>query len=331
LKTSETSHTYSATGTRNLPLPARNISSDASKAQFILVVRVVNHTTQTPNMKYITTRIVKPALGDWEEILLPPPKQSSAQSRYVLAPSDCRMSFCVQRPTSGQLTTVHATAPIPVFFFLTPWHVTTVKSGNNRENTANVASGGVRQLYQQTDFPLKHEPKIEHFHSHMPFYSSSKRSFPVRRDMDKEILSHRQRPQTLVRSRQTNMLIVQTAWAYFILAYCAGFVLGTFRFLALEPAIGPLAAVAVETPFIVAFCWIAWAAVRRRCDSSFKPMARLTIGILWLAFLLTAEVVLRMVARGFTLETILASFGNPEGQLGLAAQILCASFPLMQS
>jgi hypothetical protein len=149
--------------------------------------------------------------------------------------------------------------------------------------------------------------------------------------MDDGDLSHRQRPQTLVRARQTNILIVQTACAYFVLAYCAGFVMGTFRFLALEPAIGPLAAVAVETPFIVAFCWVAWAVVRRRCGSSLKPMARLTIGILWLAFLLTAEVVLGMVARGFTFETILASFGNPEGQLGLAAQILSASFPLIQS
>jgi hypothetical protein len=91
------------------------------------------------------------------------------------------MFFYLQRPIRWA-TDFHATVPIPVLFCL-PGTVTTVKSRKNRETTANVVRGGVRQLYQQIDFPLKHEPKIELFHSHVPFYSSSKRSLSVRRDL----------------------------------------------------------------------------------------------------------------------------------------------------
>jgi hypothetical protein len=98
------------------------------------------------------------------------------------------------------------------------------------------------------------------------------------------------------------MLPLRTAWAYFIPSYRAGFLLGAFRVFALEPAMGPVAAVVAETPFLVAFYWFAWAAVLRRSCSGFKPAARLAISISWLALLIAAEIGLGMLLRGFSLE-----------------------------
>ena len=126
------------------------------------------------------------------------------------------------------------------------------------------------------------------------------------------------------------MRIVWTALFYFSLAFAAGFALGVVRGLVVEPAVGPLMAVLIEAPFIVAVCWFACGAAVRRFSPPAAPSARLAVGALWLCLLIAAEAGVGLWARGLSLADTLAAFVAPAGLVGLAAQIVCAAFPLVR-
>ncbi len=126
------------------------------------------------------------------------------------------------------------------------------------------------------------------------------------------------------------MRIVWTALAYFLLAFVAGFALGAIRGLVVEPRVGALAAVLIEAPVIMTACWLACGAALRWFSPPATTAARLAVGGLWLALLLTAEVGVGLRARGLSLADTLATFATAPGLVGLAAQTMCASFPLVR-
>lgn len=122
--------------------------------------------------------------------------------------------------------------------------------------------------------------------------------------------------------------ILWAASAYFALVFAAGFALGTLRVLVLAPALGPLAAVALELPVMLAISWVVarWSVLRHGVPARAAP--RLVMGALAFALLIAAEAALGIWGFGQTARGFVAAFSTPEGALGLAGQAAFGLMPL---
>jgi hypothetical protein len=123
---------------------------------------------------------------------------------------------------------------------------------------------------------------------------------------------------------------LQAAVAYFAIVFAAGFILGTIRVVVLEPVLGGLAAVAVETPVILTISWIISGLLIRRFDIAPALLARLMMGVFAFCFLLAAELNLSMVAFGRSAAEFAAGLAEPAGLLGLSAQLVFAAMPALR-
>ena len=119
--------------------------------------------------------------------------------------------------------------------------------------------------------------------------------------------------------------------AYFASVFAAGFVLGTLRVLAVEPALGALGAVLVETPFILAASWLLYGHWIKRFAVPDDAASRIFMGGFAFALLIVAETVLAVFGFGRSLAAIAAGYSAAPGVVGLAGQILFGLFPLIQS
>ncbi len=119
----------------------------------------------------------------------------------------------------------------------------------------------------------------------------------------------------------------RAALAYTGLAFALGFLLGPLREFLFAPQIGRLAALLLELPVMLAFCW--WVAPRlmRRLPPG---LARLRAGLAALGFLLLLEFVLGLALRGFTLAEWGAQFRTREGAVTLAGYLLFAAIPALR-
>jgi len=122
---------------------------------------------------------------------------------------------------------------------------------------------------------------------------------------------------------------IRAGVAYFAVVFAAGFVLGTIRTLFLAPRIGPLAAVLVELPLMLAIAWFICRWLVRRLGLGDGWTTRLSMGVLAFVLLLAAELVLSLVLFGGTAVGFIASLGTPEGAAGLAGQLAFAAIPLL--
>jgi hypothetical protein len=120
-------------------------------------------------------------------------------------------------------------------------------------------------------------------------------------------------------------------FAYAILAFAVGFVLGSVRVLLVVPRVGPSVAVLLEVPVILAASW--W--ISRLCVELFKVRravaARLVMGLVAFLVLMLAEVTLSALVFGTSVTGYLASLTTPAGAIGLAAQVAFAGFPFAQA
>jgi hypothetical protein len=117
--------------------------------------------------------------------------------------------------------------------------------------------------------------------------------------------------------------------AYFVAVFTAGFALGVLRTTVLTPAIGRLAAVALELPLVLAIAWIACGALLRRL-----PLGRadaIVMGATAFALLMAAEAALDVWLTGRTPAEHLALYARPAYLLGLAGQLLFACFPWLRT
>lgn len=117
--------------------------------------------------------------------------------------------------------------------------------------------------------------------------------------------------------------------AYGVALFAAGFVLGTLRVLVMAPALGPVAAVVLELPVMLAVAWWLAGALARRFAVP-RGVDRLAMGLAGFVVLMACEVGLGLWGFGLTPLEVLAGFRSNEGALGLAGQTLVIIMPLLR-
>lgn len=118
---------------------------------------------------------------------------------------------------------------------------------------------------------------------------------------------------------------------YFVIVFTVGFVLGTVRVFLIVPRFGETNAVLLELPAIIAFSWISCSWLVRRFAVPPGIAERLAMGGIAFALLMLGELGVSVWGFGRTVAEHIASFQAPGAQLGLAAQIAFALFPLLHA
>lgn len=119
---------------------------------------------------------------------------------------------------------------------------------------------------------------------------------------------------------------IKAGAAYGMIGFGFGFAFGVVRTMLVAPAIGAFAAVAIETPLMLATC----APLARWCLRRWAicaPTAALAMGLVAFTALMACEVLLGL-ALGQGPQAIRAAVAQPEGLLGLTGQIIFALLPL---
>lgn len=119
--------------------------------------------------------------------------------------------------------------------------------------------------------------------------------------------------------------IVKSAFAYTLPVFALAFGIGALRVTLVAPATGPLLAVALEVPVVLALSWIIAGRIRLPPTVPQRAaMALLSFALLMALELGTALAFGQSPARFFTAMT------TPAGVLGLAGQIGFALIPLVR-
>jgi hypothetical protein len=117
--------------------------------------------------------------------------------------------------------------------------------------------------------------------------------------------------------------------AYFGLVFAAGFAMGTVRVLFLVPRQGERFAELLEMPFMLVATWWAARFVVRHFALAGAASVRLTTGLVGLALLLTAEILLAAVLQDRSLGDYIASRDPVSGTVYLAMLGLFAAMPMI--
>lgn len=125
------------------------------------------------------------------------------------------------------------------------------------------------------------------------------------------------------------MLVALKAGALaFAIVFAAGFALGTIRVLWVVPRFGPLGAVLLELPVMLAVSWWAVRTAICRLEVPARPGVRAAMGSCAFVLLMGAETGLGVFAFGRSPAQQWQALLAPEGLAGLAAQVLFGLFPL---
>ena len=118
--------------------------------------------------------------------------------------------------------------------------------------------------------------------------------------------------------------------AYFAIVFSCAFALGTVRVLLVTPRLGPLIAVLVEAPLVLAISWLACGWCVRRLGIGRVALERLAMGLVAFVVLMTAELGLAVTLFGQTAGAWAHAFQTAPGVIGLLAQMAFALVPLAQ-
>ena len=124
---------------------------------------------------------------------------------------------------------------------------------------------------------------------------------------------------------------IKAGIAYFALVFAIGFALGAIRVLFVAPQLGAAGAVAIELPVMLALSFVACRRLVRRFAVPPAVNARLLMGAIAFALLMAGELGVSVFAFGRSAAQHFATCGALEAQLGLAAQLLFAAFPVLQA
>ncbi len=103
------------------------------------------------------------------------------------------------------------------------------------------------------------------------------------------------------------MQVLKAGAIYFILVFCAGFILGPVRILWLVPHVGVRTAELLEMPIMLAVIIFAARWTVRRVAASFSSKRLLLMGLLALGLMLAAEFTAVLWLRGLSIAQYLAS------------------------
>jgi hypothetical protein len=120
-------------------------------------------------------------------------------------------------------------------------------------------------------------------------------------------------------------------FAYAVIVFACGCVLGAIRLFLLAPRVGATIAVLAEAPLMLAASW--W--ISRVCIAHFRVPAqlgaRIVMGGVAFVTLLLAEFALSTLVFGRLPAAYVSSLVSTPGAIGLGAQIVFALFPLVQA
>ena len=131
-----------------------------------------------------------------------------------------------------------------------------------------------------------------------------------------------------------SMLWIRTlkaGMAYFFLAFGAGFIMGAIRVHFLVPRLGERIAELIEMPFMLVVIVLAARFITQRYALPATAPARLGAGLLALALLIAAELLLAVVVQDRSLGDYVSSRDPVSGSVYLAMLILFAAMPLLIS
>ncbi len=118
---------------------------------------------------------------------------------------------------------------------------------------------------------------------------------------------------------------------YFAGVFALGFALGMVRDLIAAPKVGEFAAVLLEIPVILTVSWFA----AKWCIALFSVppggAERLTMGLFAFSLTMLAEMAMSVILFGHTVHDHIATYTHFIGLVGLAAQLLFAIIPYVQS
>jgi hypothetical protein len=124
---------------------------------------------------------------------------------------------------------------------------------------------------------------------------------------------------------------LKAGFVYFVLAFAAGFLLGTIRTLVVTPVLGELTAVLIELPLMLATSWIACQWVLRHMGVPLPMSSRGIMGLSAFLWLMVAEALLSVILLNRSLAEHFALYGSLPVMLGLAGQLAFAVFPVVQA
>lgn len=126
------------------------------------------------------------------------------------------------------------------------------------------------------------------------------------------------------------MRLILLGFLYFLVAFIAGFILGVFRSILVEPRLGTTAALLLEVPLILAICWAAAGFILTH-GSSVTPslQERGIVGATAFLLLVSAEFLLGLFFS-YSPAEIFDQFSSGNGLIGLTAQVAFGLFPLLR-
>ena len=117
---------------------------------------------------------------------------------------------------------------------------------------------------------------------------------------------------------------------YALIVFLIGFSFGTIRVLLLAPRLGETAAVILETPVMLTASWVVCRWCVDRVDVPRTVPVRSAMGAVAFVVLMAAEFGFGGLVFGRSLDEQLAGYASVPGAIGLAAQIVFATFPIVQ-
>jgi hypothetical protein len=113
---------------------------------------------------------------------------------------------------------------------------------------------------------------------------------------------------------------------YFLIVFTFAFCMGVARVLLVAPRLGPMAAVLIEVPILIAVSWFVSRYLLRNSVLSLLQLALMGLT----AFILTmaSEALLAEFLQGNSVAAWAASLATSIGLLGLAGQIIFALMPI---
>ena len=125
-------------------------------------------------------------------------------------------------------------------------------------------------------------------------------------------------------------IVGRAAISYSALVFAVGFVLGAIRIFVIVPRWGDLLAVILETPIMLLVSWLACGILVRLFNIR-GARAGLAMGVSAFVLLMSAELVLSVLAFGRSPSEFVSAYGTPAGAIGLMGQVAFGLMPLFRT